>query len=53
MSDEIIKVLDDLSKRAGIAIDWTSQNVLPYYKNYVINTLVMKYGLPLYISSFV
>lgn len=30
MSDEIIKVLDDLSERAGIAIDWTSQNVLPY-----------------------
>lgn len=30
MSDEIIKVLDDLSERFGIAIDWTSQNVLPY-----------------------
>ena len=30
MSDEIIKVLDDLSERAGIAIDWTSQNVVPY-----------------------
>lgn len=30
MSDEIIKILDDLSSRFGIAIDWTSQNVLPY-----------------------
>ena len=30
MSDEIIKVLDDLSDRVGITIDWTSQNVLPY-----------------------
>ena len=30
MSDEIIKVLDDLSERLGIAVDWTSQNVLPY-----------------------
>lgn len=30
MSEEIIKVLDDLAKRAGIAIDWTSENVLPY-----------------------
>lgn len=45
MSDEIIKVLDDLSERAGIAIDWTSQNVLPYlqelcdkYINYEIWT---------------
>ena len=30
MSEEIIKVLDDLAKRAGITIDWTSENVLPY-----------------------
>ena len=30
MSDEIIKVLDDLSERLGIAVDWTSQNILPY-----------------------
>lgn len=30
MSDEIIKVLDDLSQRFGIAVDWTSSNVLPY-----------------------
>lgn len=30
MSDEIIKVLDDLSRRLGIAVDWTSSNALPY-----------------------
>lgn len=30
MRDEIIKVLDDLSERLGIDVDWTSQNVLPY-----------------------
>ena len=30
MRDEIIKVLNDLSERLGIAVDWTSQNVLPY-----------------------
>ena len=33
MSDEIIKVLDDLGDRFGIAIDWTSENVLPYLQN--------------------
>lgn len=33
MSDEIIKVLDDLAKRFGIAIDWTSENVMPYLKD--------------------
>lgn len=30
MSNEIIKVLDDLGRRMGIAIDWSSKNVMPY-----------------------
>lgn len=30
MADEIIKVLDDLSQRFGIAVDWSNQNMLPY-----------------------
>jgi len=30
MADEFIKVIDELSKRAGIAIDWSSKNALPY-----------------------
>ena len=29
MSDEIIKILDDLGERFGLAIDWTSANVIP------------------------
>lgn len=29
MSSEIIKVLDELCARFGIAIDWTSENVMP------------------------
>ena len=33
MSEEIIKVLDDLGKRLGIVIDWTSQNILPYLQD--------------------
>ena len=35
MSDEIIKILDDLGQRFGIAIDWSSQNVMPYLKDLV------------------
>ena len=31
-SEEIIKVIDELCKKFGVAIDWTSQNVLPYLK---------------------
>lgn len=33
MSEEIIKVLDNLAQKFGIAIDWTSQNVLPYLQD--------------------
>ena len=29
MSQEIIKVLDNLAQKFGIAIDWTNQNILP------------------------
>lgn len=35
MSDEIIKLLDDLGQRFGIAIDWSSENVLPYLQDLV------------------
>lgn len=48
MSDEIIKLLDDLGQRFGIAIDWSSENVLPYlqdlmrrYINYEIITSIV------------
>lgn len=33
MSEEIIKILDDLGKRFGIVIDWSSQNVMPYLQD--------------------
>ena len=29
MSEEIIKVLDELGKRFGIVIDWSNQNIIP------------------------
>lgn len=30
MSEEIIKVLDNLAERFGVAVDWTSTNVSHY-----------------------
>lgn len=33
MSNEIIKVLDSLGEKLGIAIDWTAENVQPYLKD--------------------
>lgn len=33
MSEEIIKLLDNLAEKFGIAIDWTSSNVLSYLQD--------------------
>lgn len=33
VSEEIIKVLDDLSNRLGVAIDWSADNVVPYLQD--------------------
>ena len=48
MSEEIIKVLDALAEKFGLAVDWTSTNVIPYleqlcgkYVNYEIVTSVV------------
>ena len=48
MSEEIIKVLDELADKFGLAVDWTSANVVPYleqlcgkYVNYEIATSVV------------
>ena len=30
MSEEIIKVLDELGKKFGIVINWSNQNIIPY-----------------------
>lgn len=30
MSEEVIKILDNLGEKFGIAIDWTSENIAPY-----------------------
>ena len=38
VSSEIIEVLDYLGEKLGIAIDWTSNNVLPY-----LQTLIDKF----------
>lgn len=33
MSDEIVKILDDLGKRFGVVIDWSENNILPYIQD--------------------
>lgn len=35
MSDEIVKILDDLGQRFGVVIDWSSENVMPYLQDLI------------------
>ena len=48
MSEEIIKVLNNLGEKFGITIDWASQNVMPY-----IQDLMSRYNHYYIISSIV
>lgn len=48
MADEIIKIIDDLAKRLGLTIDWSTKNIIPYlkelfvkYTNYEMVTSIM------------
>lgn len=34
-SSELIKILDDLGRRFGIVIDWSSENIIPYLQELV------------------
>lgn len=54
MSEEIIKVLDNLGEKFGIVVDWTSQNIMPYiqelmnrYRSYFITSCVIWLSLEL------
>lgn len=54
MSEEVIKILDDLAQRFGIAINWADKNVVPYLQelfdkfiNWEIWTSVMFGGIGL------
>ena len=42
MSDEIIKVIDELGKRFGIVIDWSNENVLPYLQELARRFIIYK-----------
>lgn len=45
LSAEVIKILDDLGKRFGVAIDWADKNVMPYlmdlYERFITYKIVV------------
>lgn len=42
MSDQIIKVLEYLGEKFGIAIDWTTENIMPYAEELFKRFVTMK-----------
>lgn len=50
MSSQIIEILDNLAQKFGIAIDWTSQNVIPYLME--LMDKYVKYRVTFLISIF-
>lgn len=51
MSEEIIKILNDLGERFGIVIDWTSQNILPYLQD--LMSRFIKYDIAMNIFGII
>ena len=48
VSYEIIKVLDDLGRRFGIAIDWTNSNMVPYLQQLGQRIVNYKLGMSVF-----
>ena len=50
-SEQVISILDDLSKRFGVVVDWSSENILPYAQD--LCTRMTKYELVKHISTLI
>lgn len=51
MGNEVIKVLNHLCDKFGIAIDWTSSNVMPYLQD--LMSRIVKYGIYQNVSDII
>lgn len=59
LADQIIRIIDVLAQRFGIAVDWTADNIMPYIEGLVehlikweISTSYMWIGICLFIVLF-
>lgn len=48
MSEEVIKILDELGKRFGVVIDWSNENVLPYLQELIKRFVNYKIGVSIF-----
>ena len=44
-SDQVIKILDNLGQKFGIAIDWSKQNIVPYIQQLANKIITYKLSL--------
>ena len=52
MSEEIIKILDDLGRRFGILIDWSSENILPYLQDLMSRFIKYDIAINIFVIIF-
>lgn len=45
VSDQIIKVLDNLCEKFGLAIDWSSKNIQPYLEELMAKAVNYKFSI--------
>lgn len=48
MSNEIIKVVDALAAKLGVAIDWTATNVMPYLQQLMERYIAYEVAMAIY-----
>lgn len=48
ISDEIIKVLDNLCEKIGFTIDWTNENIIPYLNQLLERYIKYEFMISLY-----
>ena len=48
----VVQIIDALSEKFGIAIDWTSQNVMPYIENLMSRIVSYEIGINIFWMIF-
>lgn len=48
VSDQIIKVLDNLCDKFGVVIDWSSKNIQPYLKELMTKAVNYKFSIDIF-----
>ena len=53
VSEQIVQVLDNLGKKFGLAIDWSSENILPYVNEFMNKAVSYELWMNIIIFTFI